>query len=861
MATKQSEEPQENTCVVCFKGVDIYSVGQCDHPVCYECSTRMRVLCRQNECPICRQDMPKVIFTKVISPYNSLKNINGVIDKKFKIVFETENEKNAYDALLAHECPKCSKVFVSFVYLRDHVRRVHQLNYCDLCVDNLKIYSRERKCYTRVELSRHRKEGDPDNRSHRGHPLCEFCDTRYMDNDELYRHLRRDHLFCHFCDADGLHQYYSSYDFLRDHFRSEHYLCEEGDCFNEKFTAVFRSEIDLKAHKASTHGKELGKAGLKQARTLKLELTLTPRPRPLHARPPRHREEVVDIPESVGAVGGTLEEETARKAPELKREEDFPALGSDSASASVSLKVTSAKQPSLSIQVNHPRFTTTVTSQNNYNYHFPALDNNSGGEVAATSVSWSGGSTGSGRRPVDQKANGNRPPPEDFPSLSAPMKSSVPRISTGVGTQSEPSEPVPHNHQPQQPFKTKKKKSKSGKGGTESKTKPVPSSSQSSVNGESKSKKNKKDVKSTPRIESSSLINNNIDNINNNHSKSENILKTLSIVPENVSAVEIKEKRNDGLPSGALEDFPSLSAPPGFPAMPPAAAAPRWEVKKPPKPPPGLGKPPPGLPPPGFSGYGCGNTNVNDTFLVILSRKMDTYLRVLFNAPSEKRNDGLPSGALEDFPSLSAPPGFPAMPPAAAAPRWEVKKPPKPPPGLGKPPPGLPPPGFSGLNGGFPPLIGGPAGEDTAVGGYITPSNFAKRNSSLVKLINSSLVGETLDEFKQISVAFRNGSLAAPEYYAHCREMLGPANFKELFPELLALLPDISKQQELWKVYKVDIKNTGTTSSKKKGNKLEACVTCDQIVRSSDLREHLAKHSGVSNHIPQDQGNAWSKVN
>lgn len=50
----------ENTCVVCFKNVDIYSVGDCDHPVCYECSTRMRVLCRQNECPICRHDMQKV---------------------------------------------------------------------------------------------------------------------------------------------------------------------------------------------------------------------------------------------------------------------------------------------------------------------------------------------------------------------------------------------------------------------------------------------------------------------------------------------------------------------------------------------------------------------------------------------------------------------------------------------------------------------------------------------------------------------------------------------------------------------------------------------------------------------------------
>lgn len=53
----------ENTCVVCFKNVDIYSIGICDHPVCFECSTRMRVLCKQNECPMCRQDMPKVRTT------------------------------------------------------------------------------------------------------------------------------------------------------------------------------------------------------------------------------------------------------------------------------------------------------------------------------------------------------------------------------------------------------------------------------------------------------------------------------------------------------------------------------------------------------------------------------------------------------------------------------------------------------------------------------------------------------------------------------------------------------------------------------------------------------------------------------
>lgn len=35
------------------------------------------------------------------------------------------------------------------------------------------------------------------------------------------------------------------YNALRDHFRSGHYLCEEGDCQEERFTSVFRTKLDL----------------------------------------------------------------------------------------------------------------------------------------------------------------------------------------------------------------------------------------------------------------------------------------------------------------------------------------------------------------------------------------------------------------------------------------------------------------------------------------------------------------------------------------------------------------------------------------------------------------------------------------
>ncbi|CAG2063694.1 unnamed protein product [Timema podura] len=212
MSSNLSSEYSENTCVVCFKDVTIYSIGDCDHPVCYDCSTRMRVLCRQNECPICRQDLPKVIFTKEVRPFRDLNNYTYLMDKKFKICFESAAIQTAYNKLLEHICLLCSSrpAFRTFQNLKDHMKKEHELQYCNLCVDNLKIFTGERRCYTRAQLALHKRKGDPEDRSHRGHPLCEFCDERYMDTDELYRHLRRDHLFCHFCDADGFHRYYRS---------------------------------------------------------------------------------------------------------------------------------------------------------------------------------------------------------------------------------------------------------------------------------------------------------------------------------------------------------------------------------------------------------------------------------------------------------------------------------------------------------------------------------------------------------------------------------------------------------------------------------------------------------------------------
>jgi hypothetical protein len=182
---------------------------------------------------------------------------------------------DAFNQLLEHRCGICNAgdaLFDQLEELEVHLKREHDMFLCELCVAHLKIFSSERRYYSRRDLQRHNNSGDPDNRSHRGHPLCELCNIRHMDEDDLLRHLRRDHYFCHFCTEDGPNEFYDTYDRLREHFRKKHFLCEEGSCRDDKFTCVFRTEIDFQAHFTRNHC--TSKHDLKNARTIRLDLNI-----------------------------------------------------------------------------------------------------------------------------------------------------------------------------------------------------------------------------------------------------------------------------------------------------------------------------------------------------------------------------------------------------------------------------------------------------------------------------------------------------------------------------------------------------------------------------------------------------------
>lgn len=130
---------------------------------------------------------------------------------------------------------------------------------------------------------------------------------------------------------------------MREHFIDQHFLCEEGDCKENIFSAVFRSDIDLKgnnlnifhrhvaidyrilhgcifylAHKANAHGQTS-----KQARTIEFQFNLAPR-----GRANQHQEHnTAALQNSFDTPTTTTTTNPTRKIIDARNEQEFPSLG------------------------------------------------------------------------------------------------------------------------------------------------------------------------------------------------------------------------------------------------------------------------------------------------------------------------------------------------------------------------------------------------------------------------------------------------------------------------------------------------------------------------------------------------------
>ncbi|XP_008120356.1 E3 ubiquitin-protein ligase ZNF598 [Anolis carolinensis] len=829
-------------CVLCCGELEVVALGRCDHPVCFRCSVRMRALCNGRYCAVCREELDQVVFGRKLTSFSTINLSQLQHDKKYDIYFTDGKVYALYRKLLQHECPLCpdARPFATVVDLEQHMRKQHELFCCKLCVKHLKIFTYERKWYSRKDLARHRIHGDPDDTSHRGHPLCKFCDERYLDNDELLKHLRRDHYFCHFCDSDGAQEYYSDYEYLREHFREKHFLCEEGRCSTEQFTHAFRTEIDYKAHKTACHSKNRAEA--RQNRQIDLQFNYAPRHQ-------RRNEGVVsgeDYEEvdrysrqmrgtRTGLRGG---QQNRRGSWRYKREEedrDIAAAVRASVAAkrqeekkrgeekeeSIRGKKEDAKDPDLNTSKRGPKpqaeapapkeaLPNAVLSQEDFpaigtpvvgclqsssqpapvkldEEDFPSLSSSS---APAASSALSLSYTATAKRSAFQE--------EDFPALVSRVQPNPVSALTSAWSCSS-GKNVARTVAAVNPSQPPRKAAPSGgaKGGKKTKAALL------SGDEEDRGGLTTQEIRAAPTmVDVSSLL---------ATSSSQGFIRVGR--KKKVGAEKLKAASpptlQDAAPDLALgEKGPDAKL---SPDLPPAATVVNGHSEKAflpsqaSKEPPGLKKPP---------------------------------------APNQTL---LPQ---EDFPALGNA-GPPRMPPPPGF-NSVVLLNPLPPPGLSGPL-SKPPPGFVPIAP-VPDTAPVPPKEPKPCQGpYLILENFQQRNIQLIQSIKEFLQDDEsqFNKFKTYSGQFRQGQISAEQYYRSCQELLGE-NFRRIFSELLVLLPDTAKQQELLATHNEARAKAGKPRKNPRkaawqpepGLGLDCCVcpTCQQVLTPQDMASHKALH-------------------
>ncbi|XP_059271883.1 E3 ubiquitin-protein ligase ZNF598 [Mustela nigripes] len=878
------------SCVLCCGDLEATALGRCDHPVCYRCSTKMRVLCEQRYCAVCREELRQVVFGKKLPAFATISLHQLQHEKKYDIYFADGKVFALYRQLLQHECPQCPALppFGLFGDLEQHMRKQHELFCCKLCLKHLKIFTYERKWYSRKDLARHRMQGDPDDTSHRGHPLCKFCDERYLDNDELLKHLRRDHYFCHFCDAEGAQDYYSDYAYLREHFREKHFLCEEGRCSTEQFTHAFRTEIDLKAHRTTCHSRSRAEA--RQNRQIDLQFSYAPR----HSR---RNEGVVggeDYEEvdrynrqgRAGRASGRGAQQNRRGSWRYKREEEDREVA---AAIRASVAVQQQQQQQQEARRSEDREEGGRAKKDEAGVRGleelrgPRRPPRTQGEGAGLKEASPNGPVSPEGTPATGPAPGavlpsTLPPPtsklkdEDFPSLCASTSSSSSSCSAvaapgpvGLGL----TYPVPARGR-----STFQEDDFPALVSSASKPSTAPTSLISAWNG-SGSKKVAHPTAGAPAASGSSQP-------ARKAGKGGKGSKKAGPPPSE----EEEEDGRTGLTAQELRSVPTTVAVSSLLALASTQTLTKvGKKKKVGSEKPGAVSPPP-LPPDKDGPLGAEQTPTTS------AGRAEGPVALIVNGHTEgpaparstpKEPPGLPRplGPLpcptpqEDFPALGVP-CPPRMPPPPGFSAVVLLKgtPPPPPPGL-VPPISKPPPGFSGLLPGSHPACVPSTVTTTkaprltaAPQAYLVPENFRERNLQLIQSIRDFLQSDEarFGKFKSHSGEFRQGVISAAQYYKSCRDLLGE-NFQKIFNELLVLLPDTAKQQELLSAHTHFRGRERPPGTKAKKNKKSAwqgsarpagldccvCPTCQQVLAHGDVSSHQALHAAQDHDFPSLQ--------
>ena len=217
----EEDETEEVVCILCADVIEFHAVGACNHHgICSKCAMRMRLLMDDRHCPMCKQPLARVIVSREMRPFESFElwgdvaGPDSVLDEKSEIIFVAcRAHYKELCSLREFQCriKRCREVKHSLGQLKEHLRRDHGVEFCELCLTHQSFFIQEQEVFTKGALKGHnigRSQGGLAGQKHANtgkdfHPMCQFCRKRFYGDKELYEHLERDHFKCHICKVEN----------------------------------------------------------------------------------------------------------------------------------------------------------------------------------------------------------------------------------------------------------------------------------------------------------------------------------------------------------------------------------------------------------------------------------------------------------------------------------------------------------------------------------------------------------------------------------------------------------------------------------------------------------------------------------
>ncbi|KAA6428253.1 MAG: hypothetical protein FRX49_01849 [Trebouxia sp. A1-2] len=316
----------EEYCAVCAEPIQFTAYGPCGHKdACSKCIVRLRVVLEDKRCVICQQEHDSVFVTKNLGEFTPTLPATAfadlqVVGRELQGELKRLRDANAYfedeehfeylrqallgcaaaadrpnAALLAHSTalyrqlcsfthPDLAEVpddvpqqYRGLKALKDALRTHLQRYFCDVCLEGRKVFLSEQVLYSKQQLNSHKQHGDREGplaeSGFTGHCHCKFCHKWFYGENELWKHMSEKHESCFVCKRSNpdRHVYYKDYAELEEHFRHEHYLCEDTICRQERFQ-VWSTEAELHQHRVKVHGDHMSRHEKRLAMRIPLDI-------------------------------------------------------------------------------------------------------------------------------------------------------------------------------------------------------------------------------------------------------------------------------------------------------------------------------------------------------------------------------------------------------------------------------------------------------------------------------------------------------------------------------------------------------------------------------------------------------------